>query len=473
MGILKGSFAALLLTSMVLLLGPLETSQAQREKPNIVVIQTDDQTVSDMRFMPKTRKVLGSQGTTFENSYTPLSVCCPSRSSLLRGQYAHNHGVVTSNGPNGGYDKFKELGLGESNVATWLDDAGYQTVHIGKYLNGYAEDGVPPGWDFWNTYYGPFHKDRKINNNGKVQDYPNDTVLDNVAANKAEFYINRLSDDNAPMYMQIDTFAPHGPHQYSEKYEGAYENARAPRKPSTNERDMSDKPSWVRGPKRNLRQTDSVFRERVRSMRTADDLVGDVARALRKSGELGNTYIVFTSDNGWQYAEHRIYGKWTPYEESIRVPTIVRGPDVPKGETRDEMIINNDWAPTFAELAGAKTPDFVDGTSIAPLLRGGNPPWRNRFLVESFRREEDLNTAPAPTYNGVRSLNFKWVKYFDESIRHGVAGRELYALNRDPYELRSIHRTAPDNLRGTLERMRRQLEDCSGDECSTAEGFPR
>lgn len=467
------SLGATLAVLGLITLAPVEDAQAKTDDPpGIVLIQLDDASKADLEYMPKTRTVLQSQGTTFSNSYTPVSVCCPSRASLLRGQYAHNHGVVTSHEPNGGYERWKELGLGKSNIATWLDDAGYQTVHLGKYLNGYADSGVPPGWDFWNTYYGAFHIENRINNNGKVHTYPDRAVLDFISTRKAEYYIDRLSKNDAPMYLQMDLFAPHGPPQHPDSYDKFYRGETAPRKPSTNESDVSDKPRWVRGrDKFNMQAVDSRYRDRLRDLKMADEAVGRTVRALRESGELRNTYIIFTSDNGYQLGEHRLFGKWTGYEESIRVPTIVRGPGVPKGVTRDEMIVNNDWGPTFAELGGAKAPAFVDGTSIAPLLRGEHPKWRNRIMLESYRRNDTIS-SPAPTFNGVRSINFKWLKYYEGPNPTGdIAGRELYAFNRDPYELNSIHRTAPQNLRGTLERWRRQLEDCSGDSCSDAEGF--
>lgn len=382
---------------------------------------------------------------------------------MFRGQYAKNHRVITSHAPSGGYQKFKKLGLGWSTVATWLDDEGYQTVHLGKYLNGYFDEGIPPGWDFWNTYYGGFHKTPRINNNGQVHTYPDDAVLDFITTRKTTYYIDRLSKNDTPMYLQIDAFAPHGPPQHPDSYDKYYRSASAPRSLATNEADVSDKPQWVRTrEKLGMGGVDKRCRNRLRDLKMADRLVADVVRSLRESGELSDSYIVFTSDNGWQNAELRLYGKWTSYEKAIRVP------GVSKGEMRDEMIINNDWAPTFSELGGANTPAFVDGTSFVPLLRGEDPPWRNRFLLESHRRSVDTGVSPSPTYSGVRSLNFKWVKYRDGD---DIVGRELYALNRDSHELRSIHRTAPRRLRGTLERWRRQLENCLGADCAKAEGF--
>lgn len=198
-------------------------------------------------------------------------------------------------------------------------------------------------------------------------------------------------------------------------------------------------------------------------------MVGNIVKTLQKEGKLKNTYIVFTSDNGYHLGGHRIQiGKWTPYEEAIRIPLVVRGPGVPAGKVRPEMVLNNDFAPTFADIGEADTPNFVDGTSFVPLLKrsSGESPqlrWRKRFLVESWHA--DLPSSP-PTYQAVRTKNMIYTEYRTRPIQ-----RELYGLRTDPYQLTSKHRTKNRELVRRLDGQLSRLAKCSGEECRAAEGW--
>ena len=444
---------------------------SQDVRPNIVFILTDDMRKDDLAYMPKTKRLIQDQGTTFENAFVTYSLCCPARATFLRGQYAHNHRVLT-NAPSahGAETWFRKMGRDQSTVATWLDDAGYRTGHVGKYMNAYKDEYIPPGWDEWHTLSGAYHKDLKMNDNGTIRRYA-DKTIDNPVARKSLWFLKTSAASDRPFYLQIDTHAPHGPNDYPAKYKDRFKDVRAKRVPSYNERDMRDKPAWLRGAPRFspavAANIDSVRRDRLRSLQVVDEMVGNTVRTLRESGKLRNTYIVFTSDNGYQFGEHRIpLGKWKPYEESIRVPLVVRGPGVPAGKRRSEMVLNNDFAPTFADLGGAKIPEFVDGTSFAPLLRGETPPWRKRFLVESWHT--NLPSSP-PTYQALRTENMLYSEY-----RAGgkVVGRELYGLRTDPYQLTSHHRTKNRKLVRRLDGQLSRLVQCSGrKECQKAEGW--
>lgn len=444
-----------------------ESAASQPERPNMVFVLTDDMATGDLEHMPKTRRLLADRGASFENAFVTYSLCCPSRATLLRGQYPHNHRVFNNSAPYGGAPRFRELGRDDSTVATWLDDAGYTTAFVGKYMNAYGLQGdtyVPPGWDRWNAFMGAFHANPKMNNNGRAQRMPENTILDSVVSNKASFYARNLE---GPFYLQVSTHAPHGPHRYPADLADDFEGLRAPRAPSFNEADVSDKPEWIRSQDRlsprKVRSIDNGYRERIRSLQTVDAMVGDLVGELRERRILNDTYFVFMSDNGWHYGEHRREGgKWTPYEEALRVPLLVRGPGVPEGASREQLVLNNDLAPTFAELAGATSPNFVDGRSIQPLLAGTPPDsWRSAFLFESWRLPP--NGSPAPTYQGVRTRHYSHTRYSTEE-------RELYNLKRDPHQMNSIHDTPNRRLVGSLERRLSALEDCRGAGCRRAEG---
>ncbi len=208
---------------------------------------------------------------------------------------------------------------------------------------------------------------------------------------------------------------------------------------------------------------DKLYRNCLRSMLAVDDLIGRIVNSLRYSGKLSNTYIVFTSDNGVALGTHRrTQGKWSSYEEDMQVPLIVRGPRVPEGARRTHLVLNNDFAPTFADLSGAKTPSFVDGRSLVSLL-SANPPsftnWRSAFLVENYEWE-------VYEYRAIRTKDHLWVEYTSGE-------RELYDLREDSYELTSLHETAPDGLKEDLSSRLDELRTCAAISCRTAEGFQR
>src|SRR5215211_2475098 len=345
------------------------------DRPNVILILTDDldaQLLEEhMEDYPNIRE-LAAEGTTFENAFATDPICCPSRATILRGQYAHNHEIVGNTWPRGGSRKFRVLGLGESTAATWLQDDGYRTVLVGKYMNGYYGTRVPVGWDDWYAIAGDYLSTR-LNENGSINHYdPGRNHLDDVLAEKAAGYVRRVANDDPPFFMWLGTQAPHAPATPAARHEDAFLGVRLPRPPSFNEKDVSDKPDWVRNnptlDQKQIAPMEDLYRDRLGSMLAVDEMVGKLVDALRERGELDNTYLVFTSDNGLHLGQHRLTtGKWTAYEEDIRVPLIVQGPGVPEGRTLPHLVLNNDLAPTFADLAGAKTPSFVDGRSLEPL----------------------------------------------------------------------------------------------------------
>src|ERR687898_1896414 len=312
------------------------------KSPNVILILTDDLALEDvnvdtLKHMPHLRALM-EKGTTFDNAFVTNSLCCPSRATILRGQYTHNHQILHNQPPHGGAKRFRVSGGDGSTMATWLKEDGYQTAFVGKYLNGYFGVYVPPGWEEWYAVSGNFLSN-DLNENGHIVKYDADRYhLDDVLSEKASGYAERAARPDPPFFttnrsflMWIGTKAPHQPAIPAPRDDDSYPHLSLPRPPSFDEKDVSDKPQWVGdNPPLSLEQKrymEELYRKRLQSMLAVDDMVGDLVRALRKSGEMDNTYIFFTSDNGFHLGEHRLgAGKWTPYEEDIRVPLVVRGP---------------------------------------------------------------------------------------------------------------------------------------------------
>lgn len=439
--------------------------------PNIVYIVLDDLDTVAMQHMPKARALVADEGLVFENFFFTYAVCCPSRTSVLTGKYPHNHRVLGNSYPRGGFRRLFESGQESSTIAVWLQEHGYHTALIGKYLNQYSQDSdptyVPPGWSEWfgradgNGFY-----DFTLVENGTQVRYgagPGDYGTD-VLARKAVALIERQeADDDRPFFLYIAPAAPHGPATAAPRHAGLFAGVTYPRAPSFNEEDVSDKPSWIRAKPRHdaakIDLLDRRYRDRLRSLQAADDLIEDVVAQLAASGELDNTFVIFASDNGFHLGEHRLGGgKRTAYEHDIRVPIYVRGPGVPRGETRSHWILNIDLAATMAELAGAEAPT-TDGVSFRALLSGAPPPadeWRRDFLVVNRYLETDLDEEP--DIDAIRSGRYKY-------IESNGGERELYDLVTDPHELTSIHATADPALVETLRSRMTELSDCAGATC--------
>ena len=466
------AFLALLLACLVVVgCGRTQDEAEQKERPkqpNFVVIMTDDMSIDLTQYMPRLDRLVAKKGTTFENAFVTDSICCPSRATFLRGQYAHNHGILGNAPPRGGYPKFRELGREESTIATWLKTEGYRTAYFGKYLNEYNTNLVPPGWDEWHAVAGNYISDR-YNHNGHIRRYDTEEYPEaDMLADMSTKYLKRVSEKKPPFFVVVAPRAPHEPAIPAPRHRDDLPNVELPRSPSFPEDDVSDKPLWIRDndplSEERVAILEDLYERRARSMLAVDEMVGRIIGTLRKTGELRKTYVLFTSDNGYHMGQHRLpEGKWTAYEEDIRVPLIVRGPLVPQGRTLDHLVLNNDFAPTFAGLAGASLPGFVDGRSFAPLLGKGPPGpagWRSAFLIEAERRYVPVR----PRLRAVRTERYVYIEL-------GSGERELYDLRKDPYELDNLYEDASPGL---IERLEKRLDDlryCSGKVCRRAEGF--
>jgi N-acetylglucosamine-6-sulfatase len=448
---------------------PTERGDAQiTGPPNFVFVMTDDLDERSMGQLSGIRNIMGSGGTTFENAYVTYSLCCPSRATFLRGQYPHNHHIVGNSLPQGGAGKFRELGLDKSTIATWLNGADYQTKYIGKYMNSYGGLRVPPGWDEWFVLMGD-PTDGRINQDGREIALSGHST--DVFANNASAFIRRSAANPQPFFITVGTVAPHSPPPVADRYKSFFTNTALPRPPNFDEADVSDKPKYIQSYPYPLSTTkisamQNQYRNRLRSMLSVEDLLRQIVTTLQDTDELTNTYIFFTSDNGFHMGNHRVYpgGKWLPYEEDIGVPLMVRGPGVPANTIRKQLVINNDFAPTMADLADVPVPAFVDGRSFAPLLTTSPPAsWRVAFLEEGWLQSTTNPGVPkVPTHKGVHTRDHMFVEY-------DTGEKELYDLIVDPYQLKSKSRAENPALYSALETRLNNLRDCSAAACRTAE----
>jgi N-acetylglucosamine-6-sulfatase len=465
----SGSLRAFVLAALVVVFGvglpqgQFEEGSAQaRERPNVVFILTDDLDAGSTSYMPELQSLMVDQGTTFENAFVTDPMCCPSRATFVRGQYSHNTGIRSNSPPLGGHEKFRGEGLDRSTVATWLDDAGYYTAYFGKYMNGYEDTKyVPPGWDRWFGWLGNYYSpggEYRLNENGSIEAYNRDRIHDtDLLKEKAVHFVRAQEEGDRPFFAYVATNAPHIPAYAAKRHEGMFDGRALPRAHSFDERIVFDKPGMVRRPELTSQEAQDLgdlYRKRLASLQSVDDMIGALIRTLKETDQLDNTYVIFASDNGYFLGQHRLTKKSLPYEEAIRIPFIVRGPGVP-AQKIDHLVINNDLAPTVAQLAEVDPPGFVDGKSFVPLLLEKRPSpeeWRTGFMVEHV----------SPSYQALRTNDRTYIEWEN-------GDRELYDLREDPEQLRSIYWTADRALLDDLETQLDALRRCSADKCRTAE----
>ena len=445
-----GGLAVLVVGAMVVS-GPVERPfgaprvRAAEGAPNVVLIVTDDQRWDTLSAMPGAQRVLAAPGTTFRNAFVSNPLCCPSRASILTGAYSHSTGVYA----NGGQDGFQAFDDG-STLATWMDAAGYRTALIGKYFNGTWPLGyIPPGWDRWVTFRGShsLYYDYALSVQGRYRSLgaaPSDYST-TVLGGYADRFI-RGADAADPLFLMLTPFAPHAPRIAGPGDSADVVDAWAPG-PNLPELDVSDKPQHIRElPQRPLPRphAEARWQQQVQALRAVDAMILGVVRALRETGRLHDTIIVFTSDNGLALGEHRWTYKLVPYEESIRVPMVIRYDPLTEGATPRAMALNVDIAPTIADLAGIPAPG-AEGRSLVPVLSGTKSSVRSGFLLEHEQFRTGRGEADPPTFCGVRTHRRLFVRY-------ATGEEELYDLRLDPYETRNLARAPAYGV--PLERLR-------------------
>lgn len=450
------------------------------QRPNIVFVLTDDLDWKLVQFMPNV-EALRSQGTTFTNYFVTDSLCCPSRASIFTGRYPHNTHIFRNGGPDGGFALFHARHEERDTFATRLQQHGYLTALMGKYLNGYTPSGrvdhearyVPPGWSEWDVAgNGYLEFDYNLSENGTVRHFGStpDAYLTDVLARRGSAFIDRAAKRHTPFFLEIATFAPHSPYTPAPRDAEDFPGLRAPRTPAFNEADVSDKPSWVRAhpllTPAQIGEIDAAYRRRAQSVEAVDDLIATIEAKLRSDGVAGNTYIVFSSDNGLHLGEHRLTpGKLTAFETDIRVPLVVAGPDVPAGRTVTRVTENVDLYPTFVRLGRAGKTPLVDGKSLVAFLRGDPAPnWRDAALIEHHGPDWGAAAGPdAPeagsgnplTYEALRLPHSIYIEYTDGE-------HEYYDLRSDPYELTNTYSKLSPQQVDALHSELVALETCHG-----------
>lgn len=425
-------------------------------RPNIVLILADDMSYADMEHMPKTRALFSREGSVeFSRAYVSTPMCCPSRATLLTGQYVHNHLCLGNIQPFGGVAEFRKQGNESSTVGTWLQDGGYRTALVGKYLNGYRlGDSTPPGWDYWRAT--GFEEEEVM---------PPEEEQTPALARDAAAFISQASEAS-PFFLWFSPPPPHTGSVPSATHAGDFEGARAPRGGSFDEVDVSDKPRFVSSKPRltasQKAEIDEIYLMRIRTLQDLDDAVLRIFETLEERGILDETCVIFTSDNGYHLGDHRLeWGKSTAYETDIHVPLLIRGPGIeahPRVE--DRLVLSTDIAPTIAAVAGAQVPSSaatVDGRSLVPLLSGSREiPWRTAVLIEQYR-----GGTQEIRYRALRTPRYL-------HVRHPQTGeKETYNTDDDPDQLENIYREGPltDMLGARLDA----LKSCGGDSCRAAE----
>ncbi|MGA7396902.1 MAG: sulfatase [Solirubrobacterales bacterium] len=503
-------------------------------RPNIVVIQTDDQPVEqfknrwrdlynrDRTIMPNTMRLIRNEGVSFAKYITPFPLCAPSRASLLSGQYAQNHGVIRIGGPRGGWESFRTNRINRENLPVWLQRAGYHTSHFGKFMNNYGgvdsnpETVVPPGWDRWvsdatdnstREFYGYQQNiDGVVTPRLGLPDYDLIGGKDpigcpdlglSVCNYHSESMSSQASDEirksgSDPFFLQIDYHTPHGdtrppvgPEPAIQDYDKAIKTP-TPKAPGYNEADISDKTSFVRSQSRltrgEIQQLTLEYRKSVEALQSVDRGVKEIIDALSDTGKLKNTYVIFTSDNGFFLGQHRIHrGKLLPYEASLRVPFVMRGPGIKPKSTSHELVANQDVTPTILQLTGAKAKSRIDGRSLKPFWKKTRKTTRRPVLLSSYQQATTLIPGDYPdeppvvipdkagariaakaanqNYVGIRVGPYKYVEYEEGE-------RELYVLSQDPAELENrFGKRRYSKVQKYLDAELGKLRACKGSSC--------
>lgn len=476
-------------------------------RPNIVLILTDDLDVAIGGLNPlnKTKKLIGDAGMTFTNAFVASPLCCPSRASILSGKYPHNHHVINNtldgNCSSKAWQKSEEP---HTFPALLKASAGYQTFFAGKYLNqyGHSEAGgvehVPPGWSYWvgldknSKYY-----NYTLSVNGKAQkhgaDYSKDYLTDLLANMSLDFLQYKTSYQ--PFFMMVSTPAPHSPWTAAPQYQNSFKNTKAPRNPNFNVHGK-DKHWLIRQAKTPMSNSsiqflDDAFRGRWQTLLSVDDLVEKIVKRLEVRGELNNTYIFFTSDNGYHTGQFSLpVDKRQLYEFDIRVPLMVRGPNIKPNQTSQMLVANVDLGPTILDIAGYNVNQTqMDGMSFLPIMEGkmNSTSWRTDILVEYEGEGRNKSDPTCPllgpgvsecfpdcvcedsynnTYACVRTIapssNLQYCEFDDNEVFV-----EVYNVTADPYQLTNIAKTIDKEVLEKMNHRLMMLQSCSGQSCRT------
>jgi N-acetylglucosamine-6-sulfatase len=462
---------------------PLPGAAAGGKRPNIVFILTDDLALNTVQFMPHVLE-MQKKGVTFANYFVTDSLCCPSRSSIFTGRFPHDTGIFTNTGADGGFRAFHSRHEEQATFATALASAGYRTAMMGKYLNGYKPQNDPPepGWSLWEVAgngYPQFNYD--LSDNGKfirAGHQPSEYLTDVLAAKAVDFV---KQSAGSPFVIEVATFAPHAPYTPAPRDADAFPGLRAPRTAAFNAAPDASMPQWLKThpelPAGAIARIDADFRKRAQSVQAVDKMIGELEEAVASIGEAGNTYFVFSSDNGYHMGEHRMMpGKMTAFDTDIHVPLIVTGPGIAPGRVVEEIADNIDLNPTFAEIGGLAPAPNVDGRSLVPLMHGhAIAEWRKAALVEHHGHLTDTSdpdfppkrSGNPPSYEAIRGSTWVYVEY-------DTGEKEYHDRTSDPDELQNTYASLPDAQKASLHTMLMGLTNChDAQSCAAVDGSSR
>lgn len=449
----------------------------------MVVVLADDLDWKLFTAIPRL-SALPAEGTTLTNYVVSDSLCCPSRSTLFRGQYVHNHRVLSNDkATGGGWVTFRDRGYPQDCLPTWLHAAGVRTGLIGKYLNGFPDTPreatqTPAGWDTFVVPVSGGHDykgyDYALDENGTLTQHgsaPAD-FLNDVLDQKAADFIGTAGDH---FFLELATFTPHLPSPVAPRHRGSHAGEQAPRDPAFDAA-VSSAPGWLTGlpPLTQVERAhlDRTWVRRAESAESVADSVDAARSALQSSGHLDDTLIIVTSDNGFHVGSYRAHrGKRTAFDVDTVVPTVLIGPGMTPGTRIDAMTSETDLGPTISDLLGATTPPYVDGRSWLPIIQaaGSTVPWRTATLSESLSQprpgDPDYQLIAPPTFTALRSRQWLFVE-------SKTGERELYDRVHDPYELHNIIATAPRTTVDTLHRQLVAMHRCAGPTCHLADALP-
>lgn len=518
-----------------------DLSQAkQTQFPNFVFILTDDQDVvlNGMIPMSNVMKLIGNHGVTLSNAYVASPLCCPSRASILTGQYVHNHGTI-NNSISGQCSGVRwQEGPEKKTFAAHMHHNGYRTFFAGKYLNQYGKTNIgglnhiPPGWDWWiglkgnSRYY-----NYTLSINGTPEKHgsdPSKDYLTNIVRQRAFDFLN-LSSFSKPFFMMLSVPASHAPFTPEPKYSKNYTSLKAPRTKSFNIKAGLGKHWLLRQgvqplPNNIIEKVDDAFRNRLRTLLTVDDMVQDVIQYLELKHQLENTYVVFTSDNGYHLGQFSLpVDKREPYETDIRVPFLIRGPNVPEGKIINFPTSNIDLAPTFLDLAGLQIPKYMDGISLKPIITVESTnsiavddndipvdkkehsigkynfsnfkkyrELRRTLLVEHSGEGRVVNEGCEYIPSGMNGCNPNYACKCEDSSNNTYsclrqisdgenrlfckwdddeAFEEMYDLDKDPWQLNNTVKSLTKNVHKKLRNLLRNMQRCRGSRCIDLASF--
>ena len=474
-----------------------------QDKPNIVFLLTDDQdvTANSLDYMPKLNKLLRQEGMEFVNYFVPTGLCCPSRATIISGQFCHNTKIWDNGDLNnqtymsGGFKKAVAEGLEKHTIATQLKAAGYETFLIGKYLNGYSDaqaSHVPPGWDHWygmtdTAYFGPHFSD-----SGNLLKTTKDTYQTDYIGAQALSMLKKR-DTKKPFFIYIAPFAPHAPSLPAPRHANLFSNINAPRYSSYNPSNdiQKQKPSWLRRlpplDTQQLGNIDNFYRNRLRALQAVDELLENITMFLEKESVQDNTYLFYMGDNGQHLGDYRLPpGKRQAYDTDIRVPFLARGPGIEGGTRVTEIVMSIDLLPTWIDLAGGELPPYEpDGESIVPLLKGSSSPqpsvnsFRSVGLAEMYGGSSNMggeykgmtgfekNRFWNNTYQAIRVINGSdWAMNANWMYAEWCTGeREFYNMSNDPHQINNIIQNLDPSLVKNLSALVEAYGKCAGKSC--------